>query len=117
MPSMSWGRLAAISCAFILAGSASAWADVIDGYWCFPDGKRITIQGPSIVTPAGSQIQGDYSRHFFSYVVPPADPEAGQTVFMTLVNEDTVHLRTGAAPSYSSGGPVQVWHRCGPPTS
>jgi hypothetical protein len=36
---------------------------------------------------------------------------------MSLVNEDTVHLRIGGAPAYSSDGPVQVWHRCGPPTS
>ena len=49
--------------------------------------------------------------------VPPADPDAGQTVSMTLVNEDTVHLRIGAMPSYSSDGPMEVWHRCGPPTS
>jgi hypothetical protein len=36
---------------------------------------------------------------------------------MALVNEDTVHLRIGTGPAYSSDGPVQVWHRCGPPTS
>ena len=77
-------------------------ADAIDGHWCFPDGRRISIQGPAIVTPAGSHIQGDYARHFFRYVVPPADPDPGQTVFMALVNEDTVHLRIGAMPSYSS---------------
>jgi hypothetical protein len=106
-----------MSCVLIVAGATSAWADVIDGHWCFTDGERISIQGPAIVTPAGSQIQGDYSRHFFTYVVPPTDPGAGQTVSMMLMNEDTVHLRIGTAPSYSSGGPVQVWHRCGPPTS
>jgi hypothetical protein len=50
-------------------------------------------------------------------VVPPTDPGAGQTVSMMLMNEDTVHLRIGTGPSYSSDGPVQVWHRCGPPTS
>jgi hypothetical protein len=110
-------RLAGLSCVLIVAGAASAWADVIDGHWCFTDGERISIQGPSIVTPAGSQIQGDYSRHFFTYVVPPTDPGAGQTVSMMLMNEDTVHLRIGTGPSYSSDGPVQVWHRCGPPTS
>ena len=43
-------------------------------------------------------------------------PDAGQTVSMTLLNEDTVQLRIGAAPSYRDG-PTQVWHRCGPPTS
>jgi len=114
---MSRNGLAALSCALIVAGAAGARADVIDGHWCFPDGKRISIQGPSIVTPAGSHLQGEYSRHFFSYVVPPTDPDAGQTVYMALVNEDTVHLRIGAMPSYSSDGSTQVWHRCGPPVS
>lgn len=110
-------RLAGMSCALIIAGAVPAWADVIDGHWCFSDGERISIQGPAVVTPAGSSIQGDYSRHYFTYVVPPTDPGAGQTVSMMLMNEDTVHLRIGTGPSYSSDGPVQVWHRCGPPTS
>jgi len=110
-------RLAGMSCALIIASAVPAWADVIDGHWCFTDGERISIQGPAVVTPAGSSIQGDYSRHYFTYVVPPTDPGAGQTVSMMLMNEDTVHLRIGTGPSYSSDGPVQVWHRCGPPTS
>jgi len=90
---------------------------VIDGHWCFSDGERISIQGPAVVTPAGSSIQGDYSRHYFTYVVPPTDPGAGQTVSMMLMNEDTVHLRIGAMPSHSPDETTQVWHRCGPPTS
>ena len=114
---MSWGKPAAIGCALIVAVTAHAWADAIDGHWCYPDGRRISIQGPAIVTPAGSRIQGDYARHFFTYIVPPVDPDPGQTVFMALVNEDTVHLRIGARPSYSPDETTQVWHRCGPPTS
>lgn len=111
-------RMAGVAlCAVCVIGASPACADVIDGHWCFPDGKRFSIQGPDIVTPGGSHIQGDYSRHFFTYVVPQADPDAGQTVSMALINEDTVHLRIGTTPSYSSGGPAQVWHRCGPPTS
>ncbi len=114
---MSWSKWAAISCGLIAAGTAHAWADVIDGHWCYPDGRRISIQGPSIVTPAGSHIEGDYSRHFFSYVVPATEPDAGQTVSMMLMNEETVRLHVGAKASYSSDETTQVWHRCGPPTS
>lgn len=114
---MVWRSSIALGCIFAIAGSAPAWADVIDGHWCHPDGKRFSIQGPVIVTPAGTRTEGNYARHFFSYVVPPGGPDAGQTVSMVLVNEETVHLRIGAAPSYASEGPVQVWHRCGPPTS
>jgi hypothetical protein len=119
MQSLPLHRLAgAMLCgAVCFVGACPTWADVIDGHWCFPDGKRISIQGPDIVTPGGSHIQGDYARHFFTYVAPQADPDAGQTVSMTLINEDTVQLRIGTAPSYASDGPMQVWHRCGPPTS
>ena len=88
-----------------------ALADAIDGHWCFPDGRRMSIQGPAIVTPDGTRTQGDYARHYFTYVVPPSDRGAGQTVSMALVNEETVHLRIGNAD------PIEVWRRCGPPTS
>jgi len=105
-------------CAIVLVTAARpARADAIDGHWCFPDGKRMSIQGPSIVTPGGTPTQGNYARHFFTYVVPPADQGAGSTISMALVNEDTVHLRIGTASGSASDGPVQVWHRCGPPTS
>jgi hypothetical protein len=106
-----------IGVAIYAAGAYPALADAIDGHWCFPDGRRMFIQGPAITTPGGSRIQGEYGRHFFSYVIPPADQGSGQTVSMALVNEDTVHLRIGTGPAYSSDAPVQVWHRCGPPTS
>ena len=114
---MPYHRLAVICCAVLLASATSAYADAIDGHWCFTDGKRISIQGPAIVTPAGSHIQGDYSRHFFSYVVPQAEPGAGQTTSLTLLNEDMMRLNIGATPMHSYDGPGDVWRRCGPPTS
>jgi hypothetical protein len=117
MERMVRGRLVWMTAGLIVVGAAAARADAIDGHWCFTDGKRISIQGPAIVTPAGSRIQGDYARHFFSYVVPEADPGAGQTVSMTLLNEDTVRLRIGTAAAPSYDGPGEIWHRCGPPTS
>ena len=94
-----------------LLAALPASADVIDGYWCSPDGRRMAIEGAVIVTPDGTTTHGDYARHYFTYVAPPSDHGAGQTISMALVNELTVHLRIGSA------APVEVWHRCGPPTS
>ena len=88
-----------------------AFADVIDGYWCFPDGRRMAIEGPAIVTPGGTTTSGDYARHYFTYIAPPGDRDAGQTISMALLNEETVRLRVGNADA------SEVWHRCGPPTS
>jgi hypothetical protein len=86
--------------------SGVARADAIDGNWCAQDGRVMTIDGPAIVTPGGSQITGNYSRHAFSYVVPPGESGAGGTVLMILLNEETVRLAPG------NGGREEIWHRC-----
>ena len=94
-----------------------AWADVIDGEWCSRDGRHMSINGPNIVTPAGAPLVGTYSRHSFKYVIPNAEANAGQTVFMILVNEQTVNLRIGPDYASASQAPVEVWHRCTSPIS
>ena len=89
-------------------------ADAIDGNWCHNDGRRFTIRGPEIVTPGGKQMQGQYSRHWFNYTVPAPEPGAGETVNMTLANENTVYLRRGEP---ASGSPPETWVRCQPSVS
>jgi hypothetical protein len=85
--------------------SSSAFADAIDGDWCSAEGKHFRIAGPDITTPAGTRTTGDYSRHAFSYIVPTADPGAGETVAMRLLNEEEVLV------SVAGGAPV-MWRRC-----
>ena len=82
-----------------------ALADAIDGNWCSGDGKRMSINGPAIVTPGGHQISGDYTRHYFIYVVPAGEAGAGATVRIQLLGEYLAHARQG-------DGPVQEWRRC-----
>jgi hypothetical protein len=94
----------------LLLAARPAYADVIDGAWCLDSGMRMMINGPTIVTPAGTRTQGNYSRHAFSYVVPASEPGAGTTVSMLLVNEETVRVRNGTAAE-------ETWHRCGPAVS
>src|SRR5262245_20921581 len=86
-------------------------ADAIDGDWCSADGKRMTIRGPAIVTPGGQNTSGDYNRHFFSYVIPPGEVDAGATVSIQLLGEYLAHARQGA------DGSVQEWRRCQPGVS
>ena len=85
-------------------GSGVARADVIDGNWCGPDGRVFTIQGPRIVTPAGTATTGDYTRHTFAYVVPAGEAGAGMRIRMQLLNETTVRLTADHGP--------EIWHRC-----
>ena len=68
-----------------------ARADAIDGQWCLGS-SHFAIDGPSILTPGGNRIQGNYSRHGFFYVVPANEPGAGGEIDMVLLNEETVQL-------------------------
>jgi hypothetical protein len=95
----------------LLAAASPALADAIDGDWCRADGKRMSIHGPEIVTPGGNKINGDYDRHFFSYVVPAGEADAGAKVSITLLSEYLAHARVGADPT------VHEWRRCQPGVS
>ena len=106
------GLCAFAATALLLLAPAPALADAIDGDWCREDGKRMSIRGPDIVTPGGKAIRGDYTRHFFSYVIPAGEDGAGATVSITLLNEYLAHARAGDA-----NAPVQVWRRCQPGVS
>jgi hypothetical protein len=98
--------LAAVSlCLLFLPGTALA--DAIDGTWCAVDGRIMEIHGSAITTPGGNDIAGNYGRHSFSYVVPPGETPAGETVRMVLWNEDIVHLKVG-----EQAGEAEVWQRC-----
>lgn len=94
-----------------------ARADAIDGNWCSAEGKRMEIEGPAITTPAGTKWHGNYSRHYFTYQVPDSDPGAGQTVYMALQNENTVHITMAADAQAAQKSAVEVWHRCPPSVS
>ena len=102
---------ALIATVLILATMSTTLADAIDGDWCHADGRHFSIRGSAIVTPAGTAMIGNYDRHFFSYLVPISEAGAGQTIFMTLYNENVVHLRLGEA------GSGEIWNRCLPSVS
>ncbi len=89
-----------------------ARADVIDGNWCYPDGRHFSIRGPDIVTPAGTAAKGNWSRHAFSYQVPPPESDGGQMVYMLLQDENTVVPAVGTQPMMSDPARIQIWHRC-----
>ena len=89
-----------------------ASADAIDGDWCRTDGKRMSIHGPTIITPGGRYIRGEYNRHAFSYVIPEGETGAGEHVSIILLSEYLAHARQG-----KENAPVQAWNRCQPSVS
>ena len=102
------GVLCVAASAALLGSVQPALADAIDGNWCRNDGKRMSIQGPAIVTPGGHKITGDYDRHAFSYVIPPGEPGTGDKVSIQLLGEYLAHARQGTDPA------IQEWKRCEP---
>ena len=103
--------LPAIAALTLLLHSGPARADAIDGEWCAPNGLRLTIRGPSIVTPGGARMTGDYDRHGFAYTAPAGEPAGGARVTMILMGETMMRVQADAP------GLDPVWRRCGPPTS
>ncbi len=113
MGTRSWrssGLVSGFVALALLAPSERAWADAIDGHWCFADGKRLSISGPDLITPGGKRMTGEYDRHAFAYVVPEGEPGAGSNVFMVQLNEETIWLKIGAPPS--AAGDSETWRRC-----
>ena len=82
-------------------------ADAIDGDWCSPDGMRMSIRGEKITTPGGKQIEGNYTRHAFDYVIPAGENGSGDVVNIVLRGEYLALSRQGPAE-----GPPREWHRC-----
>ncbi len=93
--------------ALTLLFASPARADAIDGHWCAEDGRHLSIDGPKITTPGGKSLRGDYSRHFFRYVIPAAEPHTGAPTAMTLVSDDVMHLQVQI-----DAAKMETWRRC-----
>ncbi len=102
-PTMFLGALAA-------SGAAS-----VDGSWCAPDGRQITVTGLAVITPGGQQTSGTYSDRAFSFQIPQNEWGAGWVLWLERVAEDA--LRVSRITPYQQGPPPHDrWHRC-PATS
>ena len=95
-----------IAAALVLPASG-ALADRIDGDWCNPEGKHLSIKGNEIVTPGGVTMAGNYSRHAFTYAIPAGEGANGAQMLLQLLNEETMQARTDGV-----SGPAVTWKRC-----
>ena len=105
-PTLRAGLLIVPVLALALLAPTSAKADRIDGNWC-RGLAHLAIDGPTIITPGGTRMSGDYDRHGFRYVVPTGEPGAGATISMVQLSEQLMQLSSSAKP-----GDVQDWTRC-----
>jgi hypothetical protein len=103
-------RAVVVTMASVAGLSTAVRADAIDGDWCHAT-SSLTISGPSIRTPAGTEMRGDYDRHGFAYVVPAHEPGAGAQVVMRLNNDEMMTLIRRAGGQDSA---PEIWRRCKP---
>jgi hypothetical protein len=97
--------------------AAPVAADSLDGNWCSKDGRRMHIEGATIMTPGGSKLQGVYERHTFSYTVPASEPGAGSFVFLQQWSEERMDMYVGTDEVSARQAVGQEWNRCAPTTS
>jgi hypothetical protein len=100
-------RFAALVLVSSLGASFPAKADAIDGSWCDAQGEFFEIRGSSITTRGGRTVSGTYTRHTFVYLAPGGEAEAGRTINMALVDDETLHVLVEG-----SGQGIKVWRRC-----
>ena len=94
----------------LLVSASAARADAIDGNWCGPKGRRITIEGPAGLYAGSFRLEGRYTRHSYSFAIPQGAPEAGAAVDMILQGETRTSVRIDT-------GPAEIWQRCSPDIS
>ena len=104
---MSSRLLIVLAAIGVLLQTSAGRADAIDGDWCSTDGMRMSIRGEKITTPGGKQIEGNYSRHAFDYVIPAGENGSGDVVNIVLRGEYLALSRQGPVDA-----PLREWHRC-----
>ncbi len=102
-PALAFLTATVLAAAWV-AAVPDARADAIDGMWCMGS-RSMQIDGPTIVTPGGTSMTGDYTRHGFRYVVPAGEDGAGKAVNMVLLGEYDLDVTVGE-------GPTERWRRC-----
>jgi len=105
---------------FLLAGfagtgpaAANGTDGAINGAWCSPDGKRITIDGTTVTTPGGNTVTGEDRGRAFRFVLPDGEFDAGTEIWLEL--EDSGNLRVSRLKDTTLGPPPHdEWTRCDP---
>lgn len=110
MPFRTVRRTLATAVTVTALATTSARADAIDGDWCF-GAQNLHINGPAIRTPGGTQMNGDYQRYSFRYVVPSNEASAGAEVSMQFMRGERMNVtrKTGGTTSEP-----ELWLRCKP---
>lgn len=100
-----------LSCLTLLAFAGPAQAGALDGTWCAPDGRRITVAGTDVLTPGGQRTTGAYNGQAFHFQVPPNEWDSGKSIWMVLKAPDSARVST-LAENQQGPPPHDRWRRC-----
>lgn len=103
--------LAALLSLALSSAAAVAEADSLDGRWCSPDGRRITVTGLAVITPGGREVIGRYSQKAFAFVMPEREWDGGKTFWMELKTSNSARVSV-QSPHHEGPPPHDLWRRC-----
>lgn len=92
-------RRCTLAIALLTGLTVPALADALDGDWCNAIDGKLTIDGSTIITPAGKSVEGNYSRHRFDYTPPEGDWNAGQPIVIQQYSHTLMKLSVGDQPA------------------
>lgn len=104
-------RLSVLAIILLVASTATAFADKIDGTWCSPSGKSISIDGPRVITPSGKTVAARYDRHHIDYEIPDGEPNAGDRLTADQLNEEQIRVSV-VSKAKSETGASEIWTPC-----
>jgi hypothetical protein len=106
-------KSALLAAALICASTQAALADRIDGTWCSPEGRSVSIDGPNVVTSRGNAVNANYNRHHIDYAIPAGEPDEGGTFRADQLNDNQIQVVLIGA-SGEPKGDAEIWTPCKP---
>ena len=92
---------------------SGSFADQINGNWCSPGGKTLSINDDQVITPAGNRVTANFDRHHIDYQIPAGEPHAGDQFTADQLSDEELQVRI-----VPNKGPVQgaseIWTPCKP---
>lgn len=97
----------------VIATVQPSLADRIDGNWCSPEGRSISVDGPNVVTPGGRTITANYNRHHVDFEIPKGEPDSGNRFSADQLNDEEISVSIIRAGDAGADKAV-IWRQCKP---
>ena len=83
----------------------------LDGHWCAPDERTISVAGNTVITPNGLRTRGVYTKHALSFIEPGENGAQAAVIWMEPKGKDAVRVSFASADQ-KEPPPHDLWTRC-----